>query len=72
MHGSWTANKHFTDGSNEAARLCRKDQMEEGIIKDRKLLAEPSVPRYHKMKLLLLLASALEDWYDANGCRIEA
>ncbi|KAH3959089.1 hypothetical protein HBH51_203750 [Parastagonospora nodorum] len=66
MGANGTVDNHFTNGFNEANNLCEQDQMEEGITKARELLAEPSVPRYHKMKFLMLLASALEDWYDAN------
>jgi hypothetical protein len=62
----------FTDRFNEANALWDEDRLEECIVKARELLAEPAIPRYHEIKTLLLLASTVEDWYEANGYRIEA
>jgi hypothetical protein len=62
----------FTDAFNEANALCEQGHLDEGVIKARELLADPAIPRYHNMKVLLLLASAVDDWYDANGYRIDA
>jgi hypothetical protein len=60
MGANGTVDSHFTNRFNEANNLCEQDQMEESITKARELLAEPDVPRHNKMKLLMLLASALE------------
>jgi hypothetical protein len=62
----------FTDGFNEANALWEQDRLEECIVKAHELLAEQAIPRYHRMKTLLLLASTVGDWYEANSYRVEA
>jgi hypothetical protein len=62
----------FTDGLNEAGDLYNNDRLDECIDKTRALLADRAIPRYHRMKALILLASTLGDWEEANDCHVEA
>ena len=64
--------KSFTKALNEAGELYNNDRLDECIEQTRALLADDSIPRYHRMKALLLLASTLGDWDDANNCHAEA
>jgi hypothetical protein len=41
-------------------------------LKTRALLADRTIPRFHRMKALILLASTLGDWEEANDCHVEA
>ncbi|KAI4647821.1 hypothetical protein J4E93_004232 [Alternaria ventricosa] len=62
----------FTKALNEAGELYNDDRLDECIEKTRALLANDAIPRYHRMKALLLLASTLGDWLDASNCHTEA
>ena len=64
--------KSFTKALNEAGELYNNDRLDECIEQTRALLADDSIPRYHRIKALLLLASTLGDWDDANNCHAEA
>jgi hypothetical protein len=63
-------NKAFTDAVNEAGDLYENDRLDECIEKTRALLAVPAVPRYHRMKALILLASVVHDWEEASDCHV--
>ena len=52
----------FTDAFNEVNQLYRDDKLGECIEKARSLLRESALPRYHRMRTLVLLGSTLEDW----------
>ncbi|KAI4920568.1 hypothetical protein J4E85_009335 [Alternaria conjuncta] len=64
--------KSFTKALNEAGELYNNDRLDECIEKTRALLADDAIPRYHRMKALLLLASTLGNWLDASNCHAEA
>ncbi|KAK3074927.1 hypothetical protein LTR53_002238 [Teratosphaeriaceae sp. CCFEE 6253] len=67
-----TIDASFTEGYNEAKKLYDDDDLEGCIEKARELLAEPAIPRYHRMKTLILLGSTLGDWEEAEECRVRA
>ncbi|OBT65115.1 hypothetical protein VE03_04715 [Pseudogymnoascus sp. 23342-1-I1] len=48
------------------------DNPQECIAAAHALLQKPDLPRYHRIKTLILLGSASEDWDDAETCRLEA
>jgi len=62
----------FTKALNEAGNFCNKDSLDKCIEMARALLAYKSIQRHHRMKALMLLASTLSDWEDANNCHVEA
>jgi len=64
--------KAFTKALNEAGSFCNKDRLDKCTEMARALLAHKSTSRHHRMKALMLLASTLGDWEDANNCRVEA
>jgi hypothetical protein len=72
MYSNSIIDKFFTDGVNEAGNLYNDDRLDECIEKTRNLLADGAIPRYHRMKALILLASTLGDWEEANDCHVEA
>jgi hypothetical protein len=72
MDSASIIDKFFTDGLNEAGDLYNDDRLNECIKKTRNLLADRTIPRYHRMKALLLLASTLGDWEEANDYHVEA
>ncbi|KAF2133565.1 hypothetical protein P153DRAFT_363735 [Dothidotthia symphoricarpi CBS 119687] len=64
--------KRFTEGFNEANDHYRDDRLEECVAKARELLNDPAIPRYYRMRTLVLLGSTLGEWGEANDCRLEA
>ncbi|KAJ8113067.1 hypothetical protein OPT61_g4723 [Boeremia exigua] len=64
--------KLFTDGFNEANALYKASELFECIDLCYKLLDEPEIPRYHKMKTLVLLGATVGDWHEAKDCRVDA
>lgn len=64
--------KHFCDGYNEANDLYGDGCLHECIEKSSALLADTEMPRYYRMKTLLLLASTLGDWDEADTCHRKA
>jgi len=64
--------KVFTKALSEAGNFCNKDRLDECIEMARALLADKSISRHQRMKALMLLASTLGDWEDANNCHVEA
>ncbi|KAI4706208.1 hypothetical protein J4E89_008941 [Alternaria sp. Ai002NY15] len=63
--------KAFTKALSEAGNF-NKDRLDECIEMARALLADKSISRHQRMKALMLLASTLGDWEDANNCHVEA
>lgn len=53
-------------------QLYEDDKLEECIEMAQRLLEESAIPRYHRIKVLVTLASVVEDWRDAEVCRVEA
>ncbi|KAI4685481.1 uncharacterized protein J4E84_006209 [Alternaria hordeiaustralica] len=72
MNTASDIDKSFTKALNEAGELYNNDRLDECIKKTRALLADDAIPRYHRMKALLLLASTLGNWLDASNCHAEA
>jgi len=64
--------KAFTKALNEVGNFCNKDRLDRCIEMARALLADKSISRHQRMKALMLLASTLGDWEDANNCHVEA
>lgn len=62
----------FMQDFNKANALYVNDQLAECITATRDILDDPACPRYHRMKCLVLLGSALGDWNEANDCWKEA
>ncbi|KAK0837141.1 hypothetical protein LTR03_013044 [Friedmanniomyces endolithicus] len=56
---------------NAALWFYDRNQLNECAESARDLLDDPGLPRYHRMKTLILLAS-ITGWHDAEECRIEA
>ncbi|KAK6434274.1 hypothetical protein LTR95_009538 [Oleoguttula sp. CCFEE 5521] len=54
-----------------AVALIKADQWEEGIAAAQENLADIYIPRYWRMKNMLLVAAALDDWYPAERMRLE-
>jgi hypothetical protein len=64
--------EQFTDGFNEANACYKADKLFECIDLCYKLLDEPNIPRYHKMKTLVLLGATVGDWDEAYDCLVAA
>ncbi len=64
--------EYFTDAVNIVHDLYKKEHVYDCISALRELLEEPSMPNYHRMRSLLLLASTLGNWSEANECRTAA
>jgi hypothetical protein len=62
----------FTDALNTAYKLYHEDRLLECQKAALDLLEDYAMPRYHRMKVLMLLATILGDWEEANQCRIDA
>ena len=52
----------FADAFNEVNRLYGDDKFKECIEKAQSLLDDPALPRYHRMRTLVLLGSTHPDW----------
>ena len=48
------------------------DKEEECIAAAQNLLEDPDLPRYHRIKTLVLLGSAFNEWDETETCRLEA
>jgi hypothetical protein len=64
--------KQFTKALNAAYKLYHEDRLLECQKAALDLLEDYTMPRYHRMKVLMLLASILGDWEEADQCRIDA
>jgi hypothetical protein len=64
--------EQFTKALNAAYTLYHDDRLQECQKAALDLLEDDVMPRYHRMKVLLLLASILGDWKEANQCRVDA
>ncbi|KAK1817833.1 hypothetical protein LTR12_007704 [Friedmanniomyces endolithicus] len=56
---------------NATLWFYERDQLDECAESAQDLLDDPDLPRFHRMKTLILLAS-ITGWDDAEDCRIEA
>jgi hypothetical protein len=64
--------KKFTDGFNHAHDLFLADRLEECEAAAFALLAEKTIPRYHRMKTLILLGTIVGDWGEARRYHVAA
>ncbi|KFX92596.1 hypothetical protein V490_05291 [Pseudogymnoascus sp. VKM F-3557] len=62
----------FGQAFNKVYELYNEDNQEECISAAQNLLQDPNLPRYHRIKTLLLLGSAFPDWDDVETCRLAA
>ncbi|EUC43439.1 hypothetical protein COCMIDRAFT_100857 [Bipolaris oryzae ATCC 44560] len=62
----------FAREFNSAKALHDNELLDDCVESARELLEDPVVPRFHRMKTLLLLGSALEDLNEACDCLEEA
>jgi hypothetical protein len=67
-----TIDRRFRKGFNYAAQLYREDRLDECVGWTRGLLHDSAIPRYFRIKLLLLLSSTLGDWPEAQKCYVLA
>jgi hypothetical protein len=65
-------NQRFTDGFNKAKKYYKNDDLFKCADLCYGLLEDYAIPRYHKMKTLILLGSVLGDWDESNDCRVAA
>ncbi|KAJ5022896.1 hypothetical protein PSV08DRAFT_250439 [Bipolaris maydis] len=65
-------NIRFCEEFNNAKALHDDGRLDECVAKARGMLEDPDIPRYHRIKTLLMLASALEDPYEASKCWLDA
>ncbi|KAK1076442.1 hypothetical protein LTR33_008945 [Friedmanniomyces endolithicus] len=56
---------------NAALWFYDRNQLNECAESAQDLLDDPDLPRFHRMKTLILLAS-ITGWHDAEDCRVEA
>jgi hypothetical protein len=59
----------FTGACNEVLELYDNDRLDECVKKARELINSPGITKYHRMKMLILLASTLGKWEEAEECR---
>ena len=56
----------YDRGYNQARRLFDNDQLDEAVDIACDMLDDNGSPRYHRIKLLLLVAASAEDWWDVD------
>lgn len=61
----------YTTRSLDAVARLQADDFERCIQLAKDNLTDPTLPRYYRMKNLLLVASSEDDWYVAERCRLE-
>ncbi|KAH7068464.1 hypothetical protein FB567DRAFT_615196 [Paraphoma chrysanthemicola] len=64
--------KDYTKAINELVDLYNTDQLDECLSEAQKLLEDPTLPRYHRIKNLILLANMVETWTEADYLRTQA
>lgn len=64
--------KSFSQGFNRLLQLWEDDKLQESLDGAQKLLEEPDIPRYFRIKTLILIASSVEEWHDAQICIAQA
>jgi hypothetical protein len=63
--------RRFTEGLSAACELYQQDKNEECVEALRKMLSDPAIPRYHRMRCLTLLGGNLGDWVEAYSCYVK-
>lgn len=64
--------KKFTDGFNELHDLLTADRLDECEKGAFALLNDEDIPKYHRMKTLILLGTIVGDWHEANRYLVAA
>jgi hypothetical protein len=64
--------EQFTEALNAAYKLYHEDRLLECQKAALDLLEDYNMPRYHRIKVFMLLACILGDWEEADQCRIDA
>jgi hypothetical protein len=72
MNTADAIDQHFTDGFNHAHDLFLADRLEECEAAAFALLREETIPRYHKMRTLILLGTIVGDWEEARMYHVAA
>lgn len=67
----WPANI-YSDDYLEAVLLFQYAEYEQAIEAAKYNLTEPTLPRYHQMKNMILIVAAEEDWEEAEHYRLQA
>jgi hypothetical protein len=62
----------FGRAYNKVVELYDEDDQDKCIAAAQDLLEDPDLPRYHRIKTLILLGLAFEDWDDVETCRLAA
>ncbi|KAK5757637.1 hypothetical protein LTS12_012239 [Elasticomyces elasticus] len=62
----------FDEEYNEARGLFDNDDLVGAIDKAQNLLDDSTLPRYHRIKLLLLLSASVSDWHEVDTLLEEA
>jgi hypothetical protein len=72
MAGRSVRDQQFTDAFNEALADYKADRLEECDSKLRTLIDDSALPRYHRMKSLVLLGLIVDDFHEANELYVAA
>ncbi|KAH7383790.1 hypothetical protein BKA66DRAFT_529178 [Pyrenochaeta sp. MPI-SDFR-AT-0127] len=62
----------YTERTNEAAKFYWEDGLEECVALAQELLDDPDMPRYYRIKALVLLGATVDDVVEANDYSINA
>lgn len=65
-------NESFTKAFNKAQTLYDENKLDDCLKEVRALLDESAMPKYHRMRTLLLLTSIATDWKEAEEARVAA
>lgn len=63
--------RQFSIRFNAATQLYKEDKLDQCIEAMRELLAEPTIPIFHRIKCLSL-GGTLGDWEEAYSCYLQA
>lgn len=58
--------QRYTRGYNEVRAHYDADELDEAVTKAEELLQNFDLPRYNRIKLLTLVAAAIDDWDEAD------
>ena len=72
MDAALIIDRRFTNSVNEAMALFDADKLKDCIAFAHELLADREIPLYHRMKVLIILASTVGNWYEAEGYLMDA
>lgn len=58
--------RSYDRGYKETRALFENDDLEGAITQAEELLKNNDLPRYHRIKLLMILVASLDDWWEAR------